>query len=96
MSKGHGDKLTAEQLDQIKSLEAMPDAAIDTTDIPETTDEEFGSAIRRAEFERKIPVSIRLDPDVLGWFRRSGEGYQSRINKALREHIERHDHETAE
>jgi uncharacterized protein (DUF4415 family) len=29
-------------------------------------------------------VSLRLDPDVLAHFRRSGRGWQSRINAALR------------
>ena len=32
----------------------------------------------------KQPVSIRLDPDVIDWFKRSGEGWQTRINDALR------------
>lgn len=29
-------------------------------------------------------VSLRLDSDVLAWFRKSGPGYQTRINQALR------------
>ena len=33
-------------------------------------------------------VSIRIDPDVLGWFRKQGKGYQTRINAALRSYIE--------
>jgi uncharacterized protein (DUF4415 family) len=32
----------------------------------------------------KEAVSIRLDPDVLAYFRASGPGWQSRINEALR------------
>jgi len=32
----------------------------------------------------KRPVTLRLDADVLAWFRRSGRGYQTRINQALR------------
>jgi len=29
-------------------------------------------------------VSLRLDPDVIDWFKLSGPGWQSRINEALR------------
>jgi len=32
----------------------------------------------------KKPVTLRLDADVLAWFQRSGRGYQTRINHALR------------
>lgn len=33
----------------------------------------------------KLQVSVRLDADVLAWFKRGGPGYQTRINAALRE-----------
>ena len=33
----------------------------------------------------KKPVTLRLDADVLAWFKRQGRGYQTRINRALRE-----------
>ncbi len=67
----------------------------DYEEIPELTDEWFRSAdlyegdklIRRgrpSSPNRKQPVSLRLDPDVLTHFRRSGRGWQSRINAALR------------
>jgi len=36
---------------------------------------------------RKKPVSIRLDEDVIDWFRRSGPGYQTRINSILRHYM---------
>ena len=34
---------------------------------------------------KKQAVQIRLDSDVLAWFRGYGKGYQSRINAVLRE-----------
>ena len=37
----------------------------------------------------KKPVTIRLDADVLAWFRRDGRRYQTRINGALRRVMER-------
>ena len=33
---------------------------------------------------RKKPITLRLDADVLQWFRKPGRGYQTRINRALR------------
>jgi len=33
----------------------------------------------------KQPVTLRLDADVLAWFKKQGRGYQTRINRALRE-----------
>ena len=67
----------------------------DYEEIPELTDEWFrradvyegGKLIRRGRPPspvRKRAVSLRLDPDVLAHFRRSGRGWQSRINAALR------------
>lgn len=32
----------------------------------------------------KKPVTLRLDADVLAWFKKLGPGYQTRINRALR------------
>jgi uncharacterized protein (DUF4415 family) len=32
----------------------------------------------------KMPVTLRLDADVIAWFKKSGRGYQTRINRALR------------
>lgn len=39
---------------------------------------------------KKELVSLRIDGDVLAWFRGLGEGYQSRINALLRAYMEEH------
>jgi uncharacterized protein (DUF4415 family) len=36
----------------------------------------------------KKPVTLRLDGDVIAWFQKSGRGYQTRINRALRKLME--------
>lgn len=36
---------------------------------------------------RKKPVTLRLDADVLEWFKKQGRGYQTRINQVLREWV---------
>jgi len=38
----------------------------------------------------KVPVSIRLSPDLVEYFKSSGKGWQTRIDQALREYVETH------
>jgi uncharacterized protein (DUF4415 family) len=69
---------------------------IDPDDAPKLTPEWFAGAelrdgdkvIRRGRPRSdasKQPVSLRLDRDVIAWFKSEGEGWQTRMNKALRE-----------
>ncbi len=71
---------------------------IDPDDAPELTDELFEVAdeyvgerlVRRGrppKAEPKRPVSIRLSSEVLGYFRATGKGWQTRIDDALKEWI---------
>jgi uncharacterized protein (DUF4415 family) len=39
---------------------------------------------------QKVPVGLKLDDDVLGWFKSQGKGYQTRINTILRRYYETH------
>ncbi|MBI6900186.1 BrnA antitoxin family protein [Pseudomonas putida] len=61
-------------------------APVDTSDIPELDDDFF----RRAELRvpAKQTVTIRLDADVLAWFKEQGTGYQTRINQLLRQYMQ--------
>ncbi|UYM16002.1 BrnA antitoxin family protein [Endozoicomonas euniceicola] len=69
-----------------KRLEAMPDDEIDTSDIPELDDDFFDQA--ELHLPVKKPVTIRLDSDVLEWFKGQGQGYQTHINSLLRKYME--------
>jgi uncharacterized protein (DUF4415 family) len=40
--------------------------------------------------QRKGHMTLRIDADVLAWFRAQGKGYQSRINAILRRYFEQH------
>lgn len=68
----------------------MPDAAIDTSDIAEISAEQWSIA-RPGSLYRplKQSITIRLDADVLAWFKAHavGSGYQTEINAVLRNHI---------
>ena len=63
-------------------LAALKDSDIDTSDIPELGDDFFNLAELRVP--AKQAVTIRLDADVLHWFKQQGQGYQTRINQLLR------------
>jgi uncharacterized protein (DUF4415 family) len=58
-------------------------------DIPELDEMFWKNAV--VEYpERKRPVTLRLDADILEWFRSTGKGYQTRINAVLRSYYEAH------
>jgi len=85
MSKEHSTDappLTPAQLEQLRALDGRPD----TADIPEAPAENW----ERAHLfrPRKEAISLRVDMDVLDWLRRGGGGYQTRINRILRERME--------
>ena len=72
--------------ERIAEIKAFKDT--DISDCPELTDEELKKLKpRHPEYFKPIKkaVQIRLDADVLAWFKAAGKGYQSRINSALRE-----------
>lgn len=72
---------------QIEKLSKMSEDEIDLSDIPEIVD--WTGAVR-GKFYRpvKMPVTIRLDADVLAWLRSGGRGYQTRANSLLRREMQ--------
>ena len=89
MKKGNLEPLTAKLKAELDALESMPESEIDTAEMPPVTD--WSEAVRGALFRPiKRPLSLRLDADIIEWFQRQGQGYQTRMNAALREYVERH------
>lgn len=89
MKKGPFNQLTPEQQAEIDALIALPDDQIDTSDAPELSD---WSGARRGLFYRPIKqqITLRIDADILDWFKCSkpqGRGYQTAINRVLREYV---------
>lgn len=70
-------------------LAQIPDSDIDLSDIPELDEAFFRNATVRLPKPKKA-VSIRLDQDVLDWFKGNGRGYQTRINAVLRTYMDAH------
>ena len=91
MRKASSKRLTAEQRRELKALARLPDRRTDTRAIPEVAD---WSGAKRGLFYRAVKqqITLRLDADVVAWFRRhTPKGYQTNINRALREHVNRHE-----
>ena len=76
--------LTEEQNQQLAALMELRDEDIDTSDIPEVKDWSR-AVVGRFYRPLKEQVCLRLDVDVLAWLKSDGPGYQTRINRLLRE-----------
>ena len=80
-------KWTKAELDAVRRLAAAQaagdDSGIDYSDIPPLTPEQLSRMVRLRDVRRKVPVSVRLDPEVLDWLRSKGEGHLTRINDIL-------------
>ena len=71
----------------VKRLRNLKDEEIDYSDIPELDEAFFEKAVIVLP-QPKASVSIRLDQEVLDWFKSQGKGYQTRINALLRAYME--------
>jgi uncharacterized protein (DUF4415 family) len=75
-------------------VDALKDEDIDFSDAPEMTPEMFARAILRKGLKpigRKAQITLRIDSEVLDWFRARGAGYQSQMNAVLRAYKEAHE-----
>jgi uncharacterized protein (DUF4415 family) len=92
MKKEHFNSVPAEIQSEIDALAALPEDEIDTVDVPEVRD---WSDAKRGVFYRPIKqqITLRLDADLVDWFKNhhlQDEGYQTSINRALREYVRQH------
>ena len=79
-------KLTAKQRREIGALAKLPERRIDTSDIKPLNKTFWGQAMRNPFYRPlKQSTTVRIDADVLAWLRSPGRGYQTRINRILRE-----------
>ena len=80
--------LTKRALRELSRLAAKPDSEIDFSDAPEPGRKRPRVVVGRFYRPLKQPISLRLDADVLAWFRQHGPGYQSYMNEVLRREAE--------
>jgi uncharacterized protein (DUF4415 family) len=84
-------RITAAQRKRLENLAHMPDSKIDYSDIPKR-----GPGVKWTRpgalvpAENKQQITLRLDSEVLDFFKNTGARYQSRINAVLREYMKAH------
>ena len=78
-----------------KRVDAMSDEDIDYSDNPEL-DEKFWKAATLVIPKKKERLSMRIDSDVLAWFKSKGKGYQTTINTVLKSYVEAQKSSTTE
>ena len=79
--------------DRVHSMteEEIERNAAEDPDNPPLTDEDWANA-RVVWPQGKAPVTLRLDKDIIAWFKGRGRGYQTRINAVLRSFVEAQKH----
>lgn len=82
-------KLTTKMRRQLKALDELPDERIDLSDIPESKFEGPGY-VGLMYRPGKTSVTIRLDSDMVEWFKAQGKGWQTKMNWALRLYFTSH------
>jgi uncharacterized protein (DUF4415 family) len=71
---------------ELEEFDALKDEDIDYSDIP-PTDEEFWKDARVIKPARKKAISLKLDPDLLEWYKAHGKGYQTLMRNVLQAYM---------
>jgi uncharacterized protein (DUF4415 family) len=80
--------VSAAQKARLAAVAAMPDSKIDYSDSPQLPQAQW---MRAAELpDSKQQITLRLDADVLDFFKQTGKRYQTRINAVLRSYVQAH------
>lgn len=80
---------TDEQRTRLESVAAMPDDQIDYSDAPYLPNANWIKAADQMP-ENKKQITLRIDADVLDFFKHSGKRYHTRINAVLRAYVNAH------
>jgi uncharacterized protein (DUF4415 family) len=76
-------------------VDAMTDRAIENAvksdpDAAPILDKEWFRSAKLVLPERKVPISLRMDREVVEWFKAHGRRYQSRMNAVLKAYVQAH------
>jgi uncharacterized protein (DUF4415 family) len=78
--------ITSSRKRKLARLAERPDSEIDFPDIPPLQPSFWENAVRNPFYRPlKQQLTVRLDADVVAWLRQHGKGYQTRLNRMLRE-----------
>jgi uncharacterized protein (DUF4415 family) len=68
-----------------EKIDSMADEDIDYSDIPEL-DETFFKNAKIVLPKPKVPITLRVETDVLEWYKSKGGKYQSLMHAVLKEY----------
>lgn len=80
--------MTAQQKARLEAIAAMPDDKIDTSDAPFRPDAVWVKAVDFPHTKKQI--SLRIDEDIIDFFKHTGARYQTRMNAVLRSYVSAH------
>lgn len=83
---GDPPPLTEAERETLRRVDAMPEEAIDYSEIPEL-DAAFWARAEQARPDRTEQVTLRIKKSVLDAFKAGGRGYQTRINAVLESYV---------
>ena len=81
--------LSAEQKARLDAMASMPDEQIDYSDAPSLPNAAWMKAATELP-HTKQQITLRIDAEVLDFFKHTGKRYQSRINAVLRSYVDAH------
>jgi uncharacterized protein (DUF4415 family) len=90
MSKKSTSNHSKTDFDRLRNLK---DSEIDFSDISKITPEQFAKAIVRKGLKpvlNKHQLTLRIDQEIVNWFKNQGRGYQTKINQILKAYVEAH------
>lgn len=82
-------QLSAEQKARLDAVAAMPDDRINYSDAPTLPDALWTTAVAALPHTKK-QITLRIDAEVLEFFKHTGKRYQTRMNAVLRSYVEAH------
>ena len=86
-------RTSRKSLTDFKRLDELDDKDINFSEVPEIPPSKFARGIVRSGLKPIPPkkqLTLRVDQDVLAWFRAQGRGYHTRINALLRAYMDAH------
>jgi uncharacterized protein (DUF4415 family) len=76
-------------MSDLKKIDAMKDKDIDYSDLPPLDDSFFTRAVVELP-KTKEAITLRVDHEVLEWFKQQGKGYQTKMNAVLKAYAAAH------
>lgn len=88
MNKKSITRISREQLETMRAQNELPPLRAPTAPPPSLGPDAWANAeLVLPKTKPKQQLTLRIDQDVVDWFRAQGEGYQSRMNAVLRAYV---------